>query len=127
MQTRIYKLSASAVADSAGAANITVQQNGIVSAVLIDQVGLLGAAVDGRQTCEVSFTNQSGVGTNDTIGQIAQASVSGMIASSATSAGCHVGNIAVPVRAGDRINLNVEATGTAFAQSIWTAYVYVAY
>lgn len=126
MHTRIYKLYATASADTNAAAQVVFQRPGLITSILLD--GYLDALADdtGAQV-ELSFSSTRQLATNDTVGPIAQASLWGNITTSGAvnnDKTVVLTNIAVPVLEGDRCYMHFEITGTTAI--FMAAYLYVA-
>lgn len=111
----VYKLYATATADTTSAATLDVREDGHIVAML----GLLTVtnadALNDGAVCEVSFASSSGFASNDTHASIL---TMGAFQGFLTSGGGPVqdrvalSGLAIPVVAGERLHLHVDVTGT---------------
>lgn len=111
--SKIYKLAATNTSTTAAAASIVVQKDCLITALewVITAIG--DAAGEGTHA-ELSLVQTAQHSTNDTSGVIdAAACVANAIGGASTNK--TVSGIAFPLRAGERLNLNILSVGTPTA------------
>lgn len=126
MQTRVYKLYGTTTGNNI--ASVAVGQNGRVTAIAFDIVGVANAAVTNALTYEVTLnTASSMVATNDTVTSLASCSMGTAIASSYMGAQKLIAGLSIAVQTGDRFVLNsgsLAGTGLPATQGA-EVYIYV--
>ena len=127
MLTRVYKMFATAAAASNAAAQLTLQGNGRITAVLLG-MSMNSVTDNDEASFELSFGNYSQVQSNDAIGPFAQMGLtSNFVTSGMDKSGkeLFIGGIAIPVRVGNIVYLNIGGvTGTPTVDCF--AFIYVA-
>jgi len=125
MKTRTYKLYGASTTSANALASVIIQRDGYISAIHGSIV--MDAVADAHYIyAELSFVNVSQVATNDTLGPIFELrEYLDVAANGATVSGQNSGisGIAIPVKAGDRLYLNITSSACNGFESF---FVYVA-
>lgn len=124
MKTKVYKLYGTTAVNANALAQVIIQRDGYIHGIL-GNVTLNSGTTGHYVNAELSFQSVAQTNTNDTNGPFFEISLwvftgaAGCVQNSRSEA---ISGLAIPVKAGDRLYLNVQAA----ASSNINAYIYVA-